>query len=210
MPRCPRCCRKFRSEDQVTRHLSQPLSLCARVERSTSSNLIRLGLADLRLQVACQNDQLQDLQSYEDFRDDDPVLDTVPEPNDHASNSNRSELPSHAPNPQVTGAVYFREEFTGAAKIWGMGSTFTDRFDADVHSAERKENAFYPFASRHDWELACFLLSSGMSMARIDEFLSLELVCAAPLRFDYALTSPTTDKAASTVIQDCKRPSRTC
>jgi hypothetical protein len=51
-----------------------------------------------------------------------------------------------------------------------------DNFDADTHARYRQENVFYPFASRQDWELALFLLSSGMSMARIDQFLSLELV----------------------------------
>jgi hypothetical protein len=51
-----------------------------------------------------------------------------------------------------------------------------DRFDADQHAELRKANIFYPFASRQDWEVASWLLRSDISMAAIDDFLSLELV----------------------------------
>jgi hypothetical protein len=136
--------------------------------------------------------------------------DNIPEPNDHSPNLNRSEPPPRPPNSQPPGPFYVREEFTGAAKIWGKGSTFMDKFDTDVHAAKREANAFYPFASREDWELACFLLSSGMSMSRIDQFLSLELVYTVLRCLDRALTMSTTDKATSNLIPDCDRPPRTC
>jgi hypothetical protein len=66
--------------------------------------------------------------------------------------------------------------FEGAARILGLGKTFMDRFNADPYSNIRKDNIYYPFTSRDEWELASFLLRSGMSMATIDEFLGLRLV----------------------------------
>lgn len=60
-------------------------------------------------------------------------------------------------------------------KVLG-GQTFMDGFDADTHAEERRSNTFYPFASRGDWELASWLYNSGLSMAEIDKFLSLEFV----------------------------------
>ena len=91
---------------------------------------------------------------------------------------NPSETPIDIPLPQTTtpSNPFVREEFIGAAKAYGRGSTFMDDFDADTHARNRQENVFYPFASQQDWELALFLLSSGMSMGRIDQFLGLELV----------------------------------
>jgi hypothetical protein len=72
---------------------------------------------------------------------------------------------------------YTVEEFSGAAKVYGMGRTFMDYFDADKHADKRAENLYYQFASRKEWEVASFLLRSSLSMAAIDSFLSLSLVC---------------------------------
>ncbi|KAH9017835.1 hypothetical protein EDB84DRAFT_1245978, partial [Lactarius hengduanensis] len=48
---------------------------------------------------------------------------------------------------------------------------------------ERKKNIFYPFASRAEWEMAAFLLRSGLAMSSIDSFLSLELISGLGLSF---------------------------
>ena len=69
-----------------------------------------------------------------------------------------------------------REEFTGASQVFGSGRTFMDNFDLDDFSHLRRENTYYPFASKADWEVAAFLLRSGLSMAKIDDLLNLELV----------------------------------
>ncbi|KAH7917703.1 hypothetical protein BV22DRAFT_1135188 [Leucogyrophana mollusca] len=68
------------------------------------------------------------------------------------------------------------EVFVGAGGIYGYGSTFMDQFDMDENASLRKENIYYPFASRQDWEIASWLLRSGLSMGAINSFLSLELV----------------------------------
>ena len=56
------------------------------------------------------------------------------------------------------------------------GDTFMDRFDKDRFAGERKQNIYYPFADRDDWEMGYWLLNSGLSMAAINKFLSLKLV----------------------------------
>ncbi|KAG2106894.1 hypothetical protein BD769DRAFT_1675747 [Suillus cothurnatus] len=57
------------------------------------------------------------------------------------------------------------------------GTTFLDIFDADEYADCRKDNLFYPFASRNEWEVANFLLRSPLSMAAINEFLALSMPC---------------------------------
>ena len=70
----------------------------------------------------------------------------------------------------------FVEEYEGAAKEYGTGTTFMDEFDHDQYAGERIENLYYPFASRNEWEFAAFLLCSDLSMASIDSLLSINLV----------------------------------
>ena len=50
----------------------------------------------------------------------------------------------------------FVEEYEGAAKEYGTGTTFMDEFDRDQFAGERINNLYYPFASRNEWELASF------------------------------------------------------
>jgi hypothetical protein len=71
---------------------------------------------------------------------------------------------------------YVVETYHGASQTFGHGPTFMDRFDTDRHAELRETNLFYPFASQQDWEIASWLLRSDISMAAIDDFLSLELV----------------------------------
>ena len=51
-----------------------------------------------------------------------------------------------------------------------------DDFFADKYGSLHHENLFYPFASGADWQLGSWLLCLGLSMAAIDNFLSLDLV----------------------------------
>ncbi|KAI6023278.1 hypothetical protein EDC04DRAFT_2574784 [Pisolithus marmoratus] len=50
-------------------------------------------------------------------------------------------------------------------------------FNADPFSLECQHNLFYPFTSEAEWKFASWLASSGLSMATIDECLSLDSVC---------------------------------
>lgn len=73
--------------------------------------------------------------------------------------------------------------YPGAAKVVDpRGSKFMDAFDEDRFAEiRRNENLYYPFADRPEWELAEFLVTSSLSMAAINCFLSLSLVSYAPL-----------------------------
>ena len=51
-----------------------------------------------------------------------------------------------------------------------------DQFFSDRYATFRQENLYYPFTSAADWQLASWLLRSHLSMAAIDDFLSLKLV----------------------------------
>ncbi|KAG1902223.1 uncharacterized protein F5891DRAFT_894998, partial [Suillus fuscotomentosus] len=45
---------------------------------------------------------------------------------------------------------------------------------------------YYPFSGRKEWEVASWLLHSGLSMGKIDSFLSLEMIKALSLSFHSA------------------------
>jgi hypothetical protein len=89
--------------------------------------------------------------------------------------------------PPLNSPASVTECFPGAAQTYGVGQTFMEQFDSDVHADRRKANIYYPFASKFDWEIGSWLLRSGLSMALMDEFLTLESVffdlsyCIIPL-----------------------------
>lgn len=70
----------------------------------------------------------------------------------------------------------FWTEFRTAGKIFGHGRSFVERFNDDSYATYRVQNPYYPFADQQEWELGSFLLGSGMSMQKLDEFLKLKLV----------------------------------
>ena len=71
---------------------------------------------------------------------------------------------------------FYVERYPRAAKIVKQGKTFMDLFDEDIHASKCVKNVYYPFASADKWELASFLLKSGLSIDAIDEYLKLQLV----------------------------------
>ena len=66
--------------------------------------------------------------------------------------------------------------FPDASHIYGHGDGYLGSFFNDKYSHERASNPYYPFQSKGEWEIASFLSRSGLSMKRVDEFLSLSLV----------------------------------
>ncbi|KAG1733957.1 hypothetical protein EDB19DRAFT_1896533 [Suillus lakei] len=73
--------------------------------------------------------------------------------------------------------------FPGTAETYGIGYTFLGLFNTDENSVYRKTNLYYPFSCKEDWEIASWLLCSGLSMGKIDTFLSLEMIKGLPLSF---------------------------
>jgi hypothetical protein len=72
------------------------------------------------------------------------------------------------------------QEFQGVAKPQGKGQSFSEWVDADQFADERINNIYYPFASKSEWQMASFLLRSGMTMKDIDDFLALDMVIYIP------------------------------
>ena len=103
---------------------------------------------------------------------------------------------------------YHTKVYPGAAWTYGKGSTFMDEFDDDEHAATREDNLYYPWASRPEWELASFLLCLSLSMADIDQFLSLDLVSESLLILHMNDLWPShIDQTLRTFILYCQRSS---
>jgi hypothetical protein len=69
-----------------------------------------------------------------------------------------------------------RTDFPDAGRVHGYAKTFIDRLNDDKYATHRTQNRYYPFADQEEWELGSFLLGSGMSMQKVNEFLRLKLV----------------------------------
>lgn len=87
------------------------------------------------------------------------------------------DLQDKTPDSSTPGVFY--DYHQKKSRIFRQGDNLFDVFDADKQSENCKENLYYLYNSRADWELAYWLLESGLSMAKINSFLSLEFVCLA-------------------------------
>ncbi|KAG2051846.1 hypothetical protein BDR06DRAFT_983361 [Suillus hirtellus] len=63
-----------------------------------------------------------------------------------------------------------------ASQTYGKGHTFLDLFYSDENSIYHTKNLYYPFSSQKEWEVVSWLLHSGLSMGKINSFLSLEMI----------------------------------
>lgn len=99
-----------------------------------------------------------------------------------------------------------RDHFPGAGQTFGKSPGFMEVFDSDVHADMRKENIYYPFASKGEWEIASFLERCGLSMNWIDELLCLSKVCI-DLHTRKIFLIQISDPGAFALIQDCKSSS---
>lgn len=70
----------------------------------------------------------------------------------------------------------FVEPFEGCSTTHPGSKTFMDTFREDQFAEERRENIYFPWASKEEWAFASWLLRSRLSMAAIDSLLSLDIV----------------------------------
>ncbi len=68
------------------------------------------------------------------------------------------------------------DEHPHAGANFGDGQHILEKISLDEFVKQRKENLYYPFANKDDWEVAAWLSKSGLSMADIDSFLKLAFV----------------------------------
>ncbi|KAI6018441.1 hypothetical protein BKA83DRAFT_123305 [Pisolithus microcarpus] len=135
-------------------------------------------------------DDIHDLPAYDDFdvvQPDHDAIDTfVPCSDSDSDGEERIWNPSVAESAALLaelGQGHQIQPFSSAGVVFNTSKMFLKHFEMDPFSSFRCTNLYYPFASLNDWEMANFLLQSKMSMAKIDEFLSLSSVCTLPLSF---------------------------
>jgi hypothetical protein len=145
--------------------MNQPWSKCA----SWMHDLIKISDSINLPQNGHESSQLRHSSPSETSANNNFDMDVV-EPTD---NSERRSSISTTP---TDATQMYTENFPGAGSTYGTGQTFMNIFDTDQYAHFRTHNLYYPFASKAEWELASFLLSSNLSMQAIDEFLLLELV----------------------------------
>lgn len=168
MPHCPRCGKRFPNNEKIIRHMNQPRASCINLD---TNDLVTIPLPP-------QTPQSQNVSREQG--PDDVEMNTVDDGRNFSPQGGadiRMATDDLGSFSDVTGSMH-REEYAGAdaAHEWGGGKTFMGNFDLDDFADERKKNLYYPFASKEDWEMAAFLLRSGMSMALIDDFLKLQIV----------------------------------
>ncbi|KAG6374954.1 hypothetical protein JVT61DRAFT_3709 [Boletus reticuloceps] len=167
---CPKCARFFDDKIQLQRHRDQPWSRCNQpsVQYVDPQELLRYFEPDARLATPRAFSAVYDSVSGDDSDD----MDT----------SSYSESQGTDDDSLASGPTDY---FEGAARVFDHnGRTFMKAFDEDQFAHIRQsENLYYPFADRAEWELAEFLLTSCLSMADINRFLSLSLIKGLGLSF---------------------------
>ncbi|KAI5987659.1 hypothetical protein EDD15DRAFT_2372019 [Pisolithus albus] len=191
MPNCPRCLKSFSTARRVTAHLAQPKSKCRAWQRE------RLGLslyssssADSSTPGSSPTFSDHELPANDDFDaiqfDPDALEAIVPFDDFDQGREERIWELSAAESAVLLaglGQGCQVQRFPNAGTVFGVGDTFLRRFEMDRYSSFRLTNLYYPFANLDDWEMANFLLQSKLSMAKIDEYLSLKMVRKMPLSF---------------------------
>lgn len=167
---CPRCGKEFANHTNVLKHMNQPISKC-RFYYENAAHFHEPSNIPTTFANQSMATMDQDFSRAEEYEEYHTPLTTQPD----AMDIDTTNLPP--PSSSSKAMPYFQENHSAASHIFGQGKTFMDGFYEDQFSEYRKENLYYPFASDKEWELALFLLRSGLSMASIDQFLKLELVC---------------------------------
>ena len=192
MPRCPRCAKVFKSTSRVLQHMNHPRSTCV----GFADDLVDIPNPAGEPNSPYDSDQLE----FEDS------MDIIMEESESVAQEYTHHTSSAAPNCRLNDQGYHVEEFGGAAKVHGTGSTFMDKFDKDQYAKNRRSNLYFPFASKQEWDLAAFLLRSPLSISDVDKFLSLELVSFTSYLDNDAHNL--SDSILETVIFNCQRTSQ--
>ncbi|KIL54004.1 hypothetical protein M378DRAFT_182687, partial [Amanita muscaria Koide BX008] len=169
---CPQCHRKCKDKKTLLSHMNQPLGSCL----SHSEKVVNLAeeLENHKMYRRQHPSQQWSTPSEDERHGSRPPSEpVVPESMDVDEVECNNMVVDDDMSPSHNG--HFVEEYDGAAKTYGSGTSFMRQFNSDTFATERAENIYYPFASRAEWDLAAFLLRSDLSIAAIDNFLSLTL-----------------------------------
>jgi hypothetical protein len=171
---CQRCGKKFHDTARVLNHMNQPISSCRTYYEELLQIAETMGSPE---GVQSSGIRPEDWPHEMDEMDrsaggSSPIFDKSRSPTPMATDEDPMihTASSHSNSP------FFSEFYPGASKIFGSGPTFMDNFNNDQFSNERQVHSHYPFASKDEWQMASFLLRSGLSIAALDKFFKLELV----------------------------------
>ncbi|KIJ10463.1 hypothetical protein PAXINDRAFT_16549 [Paxillus involutus ATCC 200175] len=178
---CPNCLRQFKDASGVTRHLSQPRTTCHRWQ----DDLISVAeLLDHHKQPEMQPDSPLSVLMEDLSRSSDESFDNPAQWNESAFDWDADVEMEYGGG--ITPAQSNIITFNGATKVYQAGETFLDHFNLNACAPQHGNNIYYPFASRVEWDMAKYLLCSLLSMAKIDEFLKLDLIKSLHLSFHTA------------------------
>lgn len=195
MPKCPQCLKSFSTSRGVTAHLAQKRSKCNSWEREYIGLHIKSGSEAVEEYSSSKYSsstpssplprsfELLPTPDGEDFEmsfEPDPPAAIDPFNEDQSNGEQEDSRPSVAASATLLtqlGLGRQIQSFPGAGSVIAIGETFLDRFGTDTYSFFRRTNIYYPFANHDDWQMASYLLRSDLSMAKIDEYLRLNLVC---------------------------------
>ena len=181
---CPSCGKHFSNDSLVLRHMNNPRTSCESWSKFLES---MRGLEQPNRSAnrhPASNDQTNDSNNYETTGDR--------EDTDDLSTATTARYEDTHPN---------------ASSVLGSGPGFMDRFDTDPHAEKRVGNIYYPFLSKEEWNLASWLLCSGLSMRAIDDFLALPIVSLYMCVTSAPLIGGQ-DPAALTLLHDCENTTR--
>jgi hypothetical protein len=176
---CNRCGKRFASESSVQNHQNQRTSNCWK-----NYNIL-LQAEHALLSSASESEDVQLLPSL-------PIPLSPPGSVMEVNMMDTADAMGSTDAVEMNGAdeqyldhdtipLYHTELFPGSSESFGKGKTYVDLFDDDEYAENRRTNLYYPFASQPEWELASYLLKSGLSMVAVDEFLKLQMVSAGVL-----------------------------
>ena len=169
---CPNCGKRFANKTQVLQHMNQPSSACGSWMENLSRFYHHTSAASNHANICpldpCQPGSHLDMaleanNAFERNEFESNHLDVADIPFNEDQNY---------PPTQATVDTH-----PNIPSMYPGGMTFMDQFFSDEYSRFQQENIYYPFTSESDWQLASWLLCSRLSMAAIDTFLSLKLVC---------------------------------
>ena len=161
--RCPGCCKTFSNHTRLLQHMNQPHSHCM-------SHDLQISCATSILDIDADTDEDSDWMetgSSFSFHGNDITEEVAEEYITGESLDIAEETLPHQPVTKL---------YPGTSKNYGQGHTFMDIFNANQFLAMCEHNIFYPFASKTEWQFTLWLTNSGLSMATVDECLSLDIV----------------------------------
>ena len=178
-PRCPSCGKRFTN---ILRHLNHRDSKCADwFNAANPHHNHQLPSSHHEHPLDSPRHHEYPLDSPDHYEH--PI--NSPDHYEHPINSPTDPSPSEdAPGAPQSPPSPHHVRFPHTARTYGRAKTFMDKFRDDQYSELRTSNIYYLFSGKAEWGLALFLLSSGLSMRKINEFLQLQMVsyCSYTIR----------------------------